>query len=419
MPNHCTIHFMSNDGTAKHVATEIVRQLQQAGYVAYFAGGCVRDQIMHLEPKDFDVATSARPAQILQLFPHGQKVGAAFGVILVRKRGWPIEVATFRSDGRYEDGRHPVDISFADAQGDAHRRDFTCNGLFWDPIADVLHDYVGGQADIQNNILRAIGDAAARFAEDHLRVLRAVRFAARLEFTIEPTTWHAMQRAAVDISGVSRERIGEELRHIMRHPTRGRAGQLLFESGLLSHILPIATANDGGRHQRYLGGLPAHISFGAGLAALVLEFCPAAPAARQTADALRTALTLSGHETADVGWLLENLAVLENWRDLSLAQFKRLLAHRLSDDLLALYFTRAPEQADILRHRIAELRSDGVAPEPFVTGEDLIQLGATPGPQFKQWLYALYDMQLENRLPDRTAALMAARKMLGGEAAGG
>ena len=411
---------MSKDLTAQHVATDIVRQLQQAGYVAYFAGGCVRDQIMQLEPKDFDVATSARPAQILQLFPHGQKVGAAFGVILVHRRGWPIEVATFRSDGRYEDGRHPVDITFADAQRDAHRRDFTCNGLFWDPIASVLHDYVGGQADIQNKILRAIGDAAARFAEDHLRVLRAVRFAARLDFDIEPATWHAMQRAAADISGVSRERIGEELRHIMRHPTRGRAGQLLFESGLLSHILPIATANHSGERPGCLGTLPAHISFGAGLTALVLEYCPAAPAARQTADALRTALALSSHETADVGWLLENLVVLEKWRDLPLARFKRLLAHRLSDNLLALYSTRAPkQQAEILRQRIAELRADGVAPEPFVTGEDLIHLGATPGPQFKQWLYDLYDLQLENRLPDRAAALKAARQMLGAKAAGG
>ena len=170
-------------------ATSVVQKLQQAGYAACFAGGSVRDQLLGRPVKDYDIATSALPAQVLKIFPKARRVGAAFGVVLVNFRGHAMEVATFRTDGEYADGRRPKEVQFADARADAQRRDFTCNGLFLDPLTGQIMDYVGGRQDIDGKMLRAIGDPMQRFKEDHLRMLRAVRFASRLEFTIHPDTW--------------------------------------------------------------------------------------------------------------------------------------------------------------------------------------------------------------------------------------
>ncbi|MFM8807534.1 MAG: CCA tRNA nucleotidyltransferase, partial [Chthoniobacterales bacterium] len=190
----------------KAAATDIARHLQQAGHTAYFAGGCVRDELLGLDPHDYDIATSAKPTEVQQLFPHTQAVGAHFGVILVMEHGRAFEVATFRSDHEYIDGRRPEMVTFSTPEEDAARRDFTINGMFHDPVTDKFIDFVGGQADLKSKTLRAIGDPVARFREDKLRLLRAIRFAARFGYEIDPATWDAIKAHAADIHAVSAER---------------------------------------------------------------------------------------------------------------------------------------------------------------------------------------------------------------------
>src|SRR5687768_5426761 len=212
-------------------ALAVVRRLRDAGHVAYFAGGCVRDMLLGLEPKDYDVATDAPPDRVREIFKSTQAVGAAFGVILVRQRNSVIEVATFRTDLKYTDGRRPEGVVFTTAEEDAKRRDFTINGMFFDPIEEKVIDYVGGQEDLQNKLLRAIGEPNHRFEEDHLRLLRAVRFAARFGLTIEPVTTQAMARHAQHLVRISPERIAEELRFMLTAPTRVRALEMISEFG--------------------------------------------------------------------------------------------------------------------------------------------------------------------------------------------
>ncbi len=421
---------------AESFARRIVERLQQAGHTAYFAGGCVRDRLMGRPPKDYDVATSATPQQVLAQFPRGQQVGAAFGVILlVEKHGGQrlqVEVATFRTDGDYSDGRHPDSVRFTTAQEDARRRDFTCNGIFFDPLANngagQIHDFVGGQADIAAQCLRAIGDPAARFREDHLRMLRAVRFAARLGFTIEPATHDAIRQSAANILTVSRERVHDELALILAHPTRATGAGLLQSTGLLRHLWP-GELMEQADFRRHFGGirlLPAEADFIVALATLYKDIAcvpgaprvgiPAAPSrgGSAPADLLRGALMLSNIETADLAWLLENLTHLLNWRHGTKAAFKRLLADprwpRL--EMLFVHLSLDPHLRPDFEARVSELRAQGVAPAPFITGDTLISLGAAPGPNFKRWLDSLYDRQLEGELTTPEQALAAARHMI-------
>ena len=219
-------------------AVEIVRRLKAAGHKAYFVGGCVRDQLLGKEPQDYDIATSARPEQIEALFPHTIPVGRKFGVVLVIEQGKQFQTATFRAEADYRDGRHPGRVTFCDAMADARRRDFTVNGLFFDPIENRLHDWVGGELDLRSRIIRTIGNPHQRFAEDHLRLLRAVRFAAQLNFRIEPKTFAGLRATAQEILNVSAERIREELLKLFRPPHAARGLHLLRESGLLFPILP-------------------------------------------------------------------------------------------------------------------------------------------------------------------------------------
>jgi poly(A) polymerase len=214
-------------------ALRIVRRLRAAGHEALYAGGCVRDALMGKKPHDFDIATSARPEQVQALFPRTVLVGAQFGVILVIEDGSEYQVATFRSDGIYKDGRHPQSVTFGSAQGDAQRRDFTVNGLFYDPIEKRVLDFVGGRKDLETRTLRAIGDPSARFAEDKLRLLRAVRFASVLDFEIEDATWSAVREGASAIHEVSAERIRDELVKIFESSGRVRGFDLLDASGLM------------------------------------------------------------------------------------------------------------------------------------------------------------------------------------------
>src|SRR5688572_18170248 len=223
-------------------ALEIVQKLRAAGFEALWAGGCVRDQLLGLVPKDYDVATTAKPEQIRDVFGRRRTIpiGAAFGVVTVLgpRAAGQIEVATFRSDSTYSDGRHPDSVTFTDAQHDAQRRDFTINGLFFDPVANEVVDYVGGQDDLKRRKIRAIGDPRLRLREDKLRMLRAVRFAATFGFEIEPETFRAIKDMAADISSVSAERIGMEIRRMLVDPNRADALRLLRETNLLEHVLP-------------------------------------------------------------------------------------------------------------------------------------------------------------------------------------
>ncbi len=226
-------------------ARSLVDRLRAAGHIAYFAGGCVRDLLRGKIPKDIDIATDARPEEVQKLFTRTYAVGAHFGVIVVLENGFQFEVATFRSDGAYLDGRRPTEVHFSSAEEDARRRDFTINGLFFDPPNDAVIDFVGGRADLASRIIRAIGDPAQRFAEDRLRLLRAIRFASVLEFEIEPATWEAVVRAAPRISEISAERIREELVRILLSPQRVRGWDLLDSSGLMKHVLPQLEAMKG------------------------------------------------------------------------------------------------------------------------------------------------------------------------------
>jgi poly(A) polymerase len=421
---------------AEQLAQSIVHRLQSAGHVAYYAGGCVRDRLMNCEPKDFDVATSATPDQVFKLFPRSQQVGAAFGVILVRQKNagsfTQVEVATFRSDGTYSDGRHPDSVRFTTAEEDARRRDFTCNGLFFDPLANngngQLHDFIGGQQDIANKTLRAIGDPAARFAEDHLRMLRAIRFAARLDFTIDPTTLQALQHQSEKIRTISKERIHDELARILEHPTRTIAAELLQSSGLLAHLWPRELYDKPEIKRKWfeLPRLPEDADFVVSLIALHddIIFCEEVnsaappPGAAKTggaiAELLRRDLLLNNVETADLAWLMDQRTTIANWQQQDNARLKRLLADPRWPRLFMLYLTlgRPEEDHRALEGRVAALQAEGAAPAPFITGETLIKLGAAPGPKFKQWLEDLYNRQLNNEFPTQQEALTAAKQLL-------
>jgi poly(A) polymerase len=401
---------------SENLALGIVRKLQSAGHVAYFAGGCVRDRLMGRVPKDFDVATSARPEQVLGLFPRGQQVGAAFGVILVveRRAGErvQVEVATFRSDGTYSDGRHPDAVKFTTPEHDAQRRDFTCNGLFLDPLANggagEVHDFVGGRADIERKVLRAIGDPEARFGEDHLRMLRAVRFAAKLGFEIETGTRAAIRRHAAKIRTISRERIGEEFRMMLEHPARGGAVRMMEQLRLMQEIWPVQPPERSGEVRR-MDVLPSDATRALGLAALCLDYGGGA----EWVDALREAFALSNQERNDIAWLLGNLdSLLERGRWVRRIT-KKLLADSRWERLLALYVAaRGGAQDAELDQWVKQMIAEGVAPVPFVTGGTLIQLGASPGPRFRGWIDALYDRQLENEFSNAEQAVAAARGLI-------
>src|SRR5260370_2668779 len=229
----------------EETARDVAARLRESGHVAYFAGGCVRDIVRGETPKDFDIATDANPEAVQKLFPHTYAVGAHFGVILVVENGFQFEVATFRSDDAYVDGRHPSAVHFSSPEEDAKRRDFTINGIFYDPVAEKVIDFVGGRADIEVKLVRAIGDPAQRFSEDRLRMLRAVRFATVLDYKIDNQTWSALAANAVSINEISAERIREELVRIFLSPNRTRGWDLLDSSGLMRAILPEIDAMKG------------------------------------------------------------------------------------------------------------------------------------------------------------------------------
>lgn len=435
--------------TAAVLARRIVAQLRAAGHQAWLVGGCVRDEILRIEPKDYDVATSARPEQVLQIYPRAELVGAHFGVVLVAEDGAVVEVATFRSDYDYEDGRHPGRVTFeTDPRQDALRRDFTINALFLDPDSGEVLDFCGGRADLDAGIVRAIGDPAARFREDHLRMLRAVRIAARFGFQIEPATMAAIHDQSARILQVSAERVRDELVRILTEGQARRGFELLDQSGLLKHILPAVKAFQGVEQPAQFhpeGDVWKHVMImleqmgkaSPTLALGVLLHDVGKPPTFRVADRIR----FDGH--VEVG---ERMArgILNHFRcsNEQIDQVASLVANhmrfkdapRMKQSTLK-RFLRLPHFEEHLElHRLDCLSSHGhldnyhlmkrlyeetppeaLRPARLVTGNDLIALGLQPGPAFSRILREVEDAQLEGRVQSRQDALALVAALHQGE----
>ncbi len=431
----------------KAAETDIARRLQEAGHTAYFAGGCVRDKLLGHEPHDYDIATSAKPAEVRKLFPHTQSVGAHFGVILVMEHGRAFEVATFRSDHESLDGRRPEMVTFSTPEEDAERRDFTINGMFHDPVGDKFIDFVGGRADLDSQTLRAIGDPAARFREDKLRLLRAVRFAARFGYQIDPATWEALRSHAADIHAVSAERIREEVLKIFAHPTRVRGFDLLDESGLLREILPEVDKLKGCEqppqfhpegdvfvHTRaMLELLPPEAEVSVALSVLFHDIGKP-PTFRYHKDEDR--IRFSGHDRvgaemtervmerlrfsrADTERTVEAVRqhmVFKDVQNMRTAKLKRFMAREGFAEELELHRVDctsshgALDNYDFLKAKAEEFANEPLIPPPLVTGHDLMALGWKPGPHFGPVLEAVQTAQLEGTLatPEQAIAWVRA-----------
>jgi tRNA nucleotidyltransferase/poly(A) polymerase len=408
--------------SARDAALSVLRRLRSHGHTAYLAGGCVRDALLGLTPKDYDVATDATPDRVQSLFSQTAAVGAAFGVVLVYVprpgRGrHTIEVATFRAEGAYTDGRRPDAVRFTTAEEDAKRRDFTINGLFADPppedapadTPDTIIDFVGGQADLAAGVLRAIGEPVERFGEDYLRMLRAVRFAARFGFQIEPRTAEAIKEHAPKLDQIARERIGDEVRRMlmMPPPAPTAAAEALQQLGLTRVVLGVAGGAGAGA---LLSRLDAAADYPTRLLAWFAALDEPVPD-KQAARA-RAALMLSNDE-ADAAKatfrLWQDLTTL--WEPSPTAQRKRRASHPRFDQALMLLQAQAPGDAARLRQEVEALAGDGIglAPDPLVTGDDLIAMGLKPGPDFKTILDQTYDAQLEGRVTTKQEALGYAR----------
>jgi poly(A) polymerase len=436
--------------TPQELAGEICATLRHNGHQAYLVGGCVRDLVLGREPTDYDVATDARPDRVQEMFPESLAVGAKFGVILVVEGGAEVEVATFRSDIGYSDGRHPDRVVYSNSpQDDVRRRDFTINGLLMDPETREVLDYVEGRADLRAGIVRAIGDPRARFAEDKLRMVRAVRFASRFGFVIEPRTLEAVRELAPQVTQVSPERLREELTRLLTEGAARRAFELLDETGLLAVVLPDVARMKGVAqppefhpegdvwiHTRLmLEKLPADCSPTLAWGVLLHDvgkpptFAPSkglgsrirfdghVEIGAKMAEGICRALRFSNDETEQIESLVVNHLRFKDVHQMRLATLKRFVClprfeehlelHRL--DCLASHGSL--ESYDFVRRFIAETPPEKVRPPRLVTGEDLKGLGLKPGPRFKEILLAVEEAQLEGQFPDRESALRFAREM--------
>lgn len=396
-------------------ACHIVRALKGAGHEAVLAGGCVRDRLLGIVPKDYDVATSATPEQVKAVFPGSKGVGEAFAVVLVRHEEVVTEVATFRKDGPYADGRRPDYVELATMEEDAARRDFTINGLFEDPDgeeASKVIDFHDGVADLKKHrCVRAIGDPAARIAEDRLRMLRAVRFAARFGFHIEAATKQAIVKHAPELGAVSRERVGGEVVMMLGHQARAQAAGMLQELGLDVAILGSAAPSDFPR----LASLSPEASDAAALAAWALDRGMSGDVAGTLRDALRLS---NGTEDAirDALGLLPRL--MAEWSAAGVAAKKRMANHPGYQAAWWLLETTSPESAQAIAAEVADLAQGiGLAPVPLLSGDDLIAAGHRPGPHFAVALDAAYDAQLAGCISSLEDAMAIAERTFRGDLA--
>ncbi|MDA0808198.1 MAG: CCA tRNA nucleotidyltransferase [Planctomycetota bacterium] len=416
----------------REFAEQVVRQLTDAGFTALWAGGCVRDLLVGREPKDYDVATNARPEQVRDVFGKRRtlSVGESFGVIVVLgpKSAGQVEVATFRTDGCYIDGRRPESVVFSSPEEDAQRRDFTINGMFYDPLKKQVLDFVGGEKDLAAGVLRAIGDPHARMEEDKLRMLRAVRFAATFEFDLDEATADAVRSMADQISVVSAERIAQELRRMLVDRHRARAIELCHEVGLLVRVLPElkSVTQDSSRWRRLTSRLRLLVEPNVALAfAVLLEAAgdcasEGACAVSKLADQAGRRLKLSNQEINDAGWLLKHRRSLDNASTLPLSTLKRVLSQRLATDLIALIRVRDlsndrhPNDAIFCDDYLRMTPKAILDPPPLISGDDLIKAGFRPGPQFKEVLDRVRDAQLDLRITTPTEAMNLAAELADG-----
>jgi poly(A) polymerase len=422
-------------------AAGMVRTLRDAGHVAYFAGGCVRDELLGLTPSDYDIATDATPDRVQSLFPRSSEVGKAFGVVIVHadRHGRDIvEVATFRADAAYSDARRPDSVRFSTPHDDAHRRDFTVNALFLDPFADpssnppglprapetgAVIDLVGGVADLRARVLRAVGDPDQRLAEDHLRALRAARLAAKLAFAVEPATADAIRRHAAELRGVSRERIGDEVHRMLAHRSRALAAAHLASLGLLPPVLGIDAPSGGSPSggslsggYRHLAAAPSDCDYAEALAAWALDL----HAAHEPHDVhalvqnWRRALCLSNQDRDTLRAILDGVhRLVAFWSGFGIASRKRTAAAAWFGPALRLLSIDAPDLARRIaadRDRLASTPS-GLAPTPLLTGDMLVEMGFRPGPAFKSILDGVYDAQLEEKIRTEAEARELARRL--------
>jgi poly(A) polymerase len=413
----------------REFAVDVVRTLRSHGFESYWAGGCVRDRLLGHLPKDYDVATTALPEQIREVFTRRRTIpiGAQFGVITVvgPKPAGQVEVATFRQDATYSDGRHPDAVEFSTPEADAHRRDFTINGLFYDPLEDRVIDFVGGVADLGRGVVRAIGEPRARFQEDKLRLLRAVRFTATFEFALDAATRNAVEAMAAEIGVVSVERIAEEMRRMLTHRTRAGAVDLLRSVGLLDQILPeLATANDSATVTPV--GRPGPVAWQAALASLHLLHEPRFALALAAlihpfvggaaAWTLARRWKLSNDDSKRIRWLIENQTALAGARHLPWSRLQPLLTTDGIEDLLALHAALAgirgtadisTASADDLAHCHEKLSLPPAVldPPPLLTGDDLVTHGIPRGKSYQWLLQAVRDAQLEDKISTRDDAL--------------
>jgi poly(A) polymerase len=432
-------HNSTNHAASREFAVEVVRRLKAAGYIGLWAGGCVRDLLMGREPDDFDVATTATPEQVRDVFGRRRTltVGESFGVIVVLgpRGAEQVEVATFRTEGPYADGRRPEHVSFSTPEADAQRRDFTINGMFFDPLEEQVLDYVQGEHDLHAGLIRAIGDPHARMTEDKLRMLRAVRFAATLDFELDAATADAVRAMAAEIEVVSWERIAAELQKMLRHRHRRRAVRLMQQVGLLPHVFPELAALAGDDHDaewnhtlNILDRLQTSRFETA--AAVLLRTVPsgfsgqARAASAGTVAAVARRLRLSNEQREEIVWLVEHQHALDGAETFPAARLKRLLAQPLAIELLAI--RRA---ADLAEHRtsasveftVGYLQStspEEINPPPLITGADILALGQQPGPAFKSWLETIRDAQLNGEVRTREEAIALLERLAQAESSG-
>ena len=436
---------MNNDDL-KPGALRILRTLNDHGYQAYLNGGCVRDLLMGGEPRDWDVATDAGPDAVGRLFDRTVAVGARFGVVTVLLDDGSYEVARFRKDGEYGDGRRPQDVEFADAEADAQRRDFTINGMFYDPASSRIIDYVGGRGDIGKRLIRAIGDPGQRFSEDYLRMLRAVRFAARLDFAIEPGTLEAVRAGAERIGEVSAERIRDELTMILTEGGAAAGAQLLMDLGLMPAILPEVAKLEGVPQPPEFhpeGDVWTHVRMmleqlqapTPTLAWGVLLHDIGKPPTYSVADRIRfnrhevvgarmageicRRLRMANADTERISQLTAHHMRFRNVRDMRPSKLKRFLREEYFPELLELHRIDCLashgmlDLYDFCTERLEQESREDLEPPPLIDGRDLIAMGFAPGPLFKEILAAVEDAQLEGAVRSREAALELVRERFG------
>ena len=437
---------------ARDAALVLARRLQAAGHQALFAGGCVRDRLLDKPPKDYDIATSALPAEVIALCPGSNEVGAHFGVVIAKHAGHHVEIATFRTDGSYRDGRRPETVTFSSPQDDAQRRDFTINGLFENPETGEVIDFVGGLADLEARVIRAIGDPVARFTEDGLRLLRALRFATTLGFTIDPATDRALGQCATLLERISPERIRDEFSKILTSPRRRAGIEHLVDSGLIRHFVPevlrmIGCDQPPEWHPE--GDVYAHTLIMLEMLApdALLELCLAVllhdiakPPCRtideesgrirfnghdslgaEMTDAILRRLRYPNHVSEAVVPMVARHMQFMNVQKMRVARLKRFMAEPTFTLELELHrvdcassngFT---DNYEFLLAKAAEFAAEPLIPPPLVSGRDLIRLGLTPGPHFKELLEAVQNEQLEGRILEREPALAYLRELVSGD----